>query len=543
MPRKYVRKKPPLDLSQATAAVSAARRWIKTHKKEAGVPWKALAEPFASGGVTAGMLKFRTMRSIAGIKVQPLPGREPVLGRKVDAALGDWARTSAAVGLPPTELQVRTKACRIARTMKVSFKSGLPGKDYLAGFRQRHHLSLRKPTGLSAARKMASADPESLSTWHEVTWTKVRRFGGEWRGRACQLKLTKVHARMQALDTECMDGKTFRECPDRIFNLDEAGIQRQPTHNNRVLAGMGQKVVFMPSDGNKESATLIAIGSADGTVLPPAYIMQGQCHMSNYLGKCHHFPGSGLFLKKETHMMDGQVWIHFLQWLTQQIPGGVSVAKKALLVVDGHESRLSLDGITEAIRLGFEVVVLPPNTTHFLQPWDQCFGAFRRAYSRLFTERFVTSALQLDKSSWLSLVDAAVYNTFSKSPHLLQQAFEKTGLVPQSPELTLQAAKICMQQEVPKPTVDKATLPHDLQAELHVPVEHLQLQRSRQPQQEKRKMLRIDGFVTQEGWSQAFNQNAKAKAAAAPGPSQPKKKCGRPPGSKNKKKLVEEDSD
>jgi hypothetical protein len=167
--------------------------------------------------------------------------------------------------------------------------------------------------------------------------------------------------------------------------------------------------------------TLIAIGSADGTVLPPAYIMQGQCHMSNYLGKCHYYPNSGLFLKKETHMMD--------------------------------------------------------------------------------------------------------------------------GLVPQSPELTLQAAKICMQQEVPKPTVDKATLPHDLQAELHVPVEHLQLQRSRQPQQEKRKMLRIDGFVTQEGWSQAFNQNAKAKAAAAPGPSQPKKKCGRPPGSKNKRKLVEEDSE
>jgi hypothetical protein len=47
-----------------------------------------------------------------------------------------------------------------------------------------------------------------------------------------------------------MDGKTFRECPDRIINLDEAGIQRQPTHNNRVLAGTGQKVVFMPSDGN-----------------------------------------------------------------------------------------------------------------------------------------------------------------------------------------------------------------------------------------------------------------------------------------------------
>lgn len=186
MARKYVRKTPPLDMSQAQAAVNEARRWIRTHRTQAGVPWKALAEPFAAGGVNANILKFRTLRSINGIKVQPLPGRQPVLSRKVDAALGDWARASAAVGLPPTELQVRTKASRLARTMRVSFKHGLPGTDFLGGWRQRHGLSLRKPTGLSAARKMASADPEALKKWHEDTWTKVSRDGSE-RGALARL--------------------------------------------------------------------------------------------------------------------------------------------------------------------------------------------------------------------------------------------------------------------------------------------------------------------------------------------------------------------
>ena len=74
-------------------------------------------------------------------------------------------------------------------------------------------------------------------------------------------------------------------------------------------------------------------------------------------------------------------------------------------------------------------------------------------------------------------------------------------------------------------------------------MEHLQLQRSRQPQQEKRKMLRVDGFVTQKGWAEAYQKNSKPKAVGAPGPSEPKKKGGRPPGSKNKRKLVEEDSE
>jgi hypothetical protein len=152
----------------------------------------------------------------------------------------------------------------------------------------------------------------------------------------------------------------------------------------------------------------------------------------------------------------------------------------------------------------------------------------------------------LDRPTWISLVDSALYNTFSKWPMRLKEAFQKAGLVPQSLEQTLTAAKATLEQEVPKPTVDTATLPHDIQAELHVPVEHLQLQRSRQPQQEKRKQLRMDGFVTGPGWLEAYEQTLKPKGAAAPNPAdptQPKKRRGRPPGSKNKKKPVEEDSE
>jgi hypothetical protein len=37
---------------------------------------------------------------------------------------------------------------------------------------------------------------------------------------------------------------------------------------------------------------------------------------------------------------------------------------------------------------------------------------------------------------------------------------------------------------------------HDIQAILHVPVQHQQLQGARQPMQEKRKMLRMNGFIT-----------------------------------------------
>jgi len=181
MPRMYVRKKPLLDESQVVAAVKAAIRWTKTHKTEAGVHWESLAEPFASGGITPRILKFRTLAELKGIKVQDRPGKEPVLGRKLDSALAEWVRAMAAAGLPPTVLQVRTKAARIARSLRTSFKHALPGEGYFRGFMKRHALSLRKPTGLSEARKKAAADTDGLKMWHKDTWTKVSRFEGERR--------------------------------------------------------------------------------------------------------------------------------------------------------------------------------------------------------------------------------------------------------------------------------------------------------------------------------------------------------------------------
>jgi hypothetical protein len=53
----------------------------------------------------------------------------------------------------------------------------------------------------------------------------------------------------------------------------------------------------------------------------------------------------------------------------------------------------------------------------------------------------------------------------------------------------------------------------------------------------------MDGFVTGLGWLEAYQKTLKSKGAAAPDPLQPKKKRGRPPGSKNKRKLEEEDSE
>ena len=55
MPSDYVRKKPQIDLDMMRSAVKEAKRWIRSHRTEKGVPWKMIAQPYADGGITPRM--------------------------------------------------------------------------------------------------------------------------------------------------------------------------------------------------------------------------------------------------------------------------------------------------------------------------------------------------------------------------------------------------------------------------------------------------------------------------------------------------------
>ena len=52
--------------------------------------------------------------------------------------------------------------------------------------------------------------------------------------------------------------------------------------------------------------------------------LQGQLgYARNWVGGCRYWPLSGMYAKKETHMMDGEVWKQLLQWMAStSSPGG-----------------------------------------------------------------------------------------------------------------------------------------------------------------------------------------------------------------------------
>jgi hypothetical protein len=75
-------------------------------------------------------------------------------------------------------------------------------------------------------------------------------------------------------------------------------------------------------------------------------------------------------------------WIsHFIQALEKR--GRISTANRHLLIVDGHNSHVTMEVVHKAMAIGLDLVTLPSYTSHRLQPLDvKNFGLFKRAFKR-----------------------------------------------------------------------------------------------------------------------------------------------------------------
>ena len=63
---------------------------------------------------------------------------------------------------------------------------------------------------------------------------------------------------------------------------------------------------------------------------------------------------------------------------------GISAGNRHLLVLDGHNSHITLEVVTLAMNSGLDIISLPSHTSHVLQPLDvSCFKLFKTAFRQI----------------------------------------------------------------------------------------------------------------------------------------------------------------
>ncbi|XP_072384505.1 uncharacterized protein [Diabrotica undecimpunctata] len=149
-----------------------------------------------------------------------------------------------------------------------------------------------------------------------------------------------------------------------IFNLDETGVttvQRVP----KIIGRKGQHQIGQVTSRERgELVTQVGIISADGKALPPIWVFPRQRFDENRMMK--GVPQVALGLVSPSGWMTSD---NFLKVLKHVVKNTLcSDTNKILLIMDNHESHLSVEGLDYCKENGITVLTLPPHTSNKLQP-------------------------------------------------------------------------------------------------------------------------------------------------------------------------------
>jgi hypothetical protein len=154
-------------------------------------------------------------------------------------------------------------------------------------------------------------------------------------------------------------------------------VSREALKSGRVL-GASQ-------DGNREFISLVAAICADGSHIPPALIYKGESHdmQDSWLDDFDHSKDSAFFASSEKGWSSDTLGLHWLQHVFDRSTKEKAGRGRRLLIVDGHSSHINLRFIDYTDRNRIIVAVLPPHSTHRLQPLDvSLFSPLSTYYSQ-----------------------------------------------------------------------------------------------------------------------------------------------------------------
>jgi hypothetical protein len=162
-----------------------------------------------------------------------------------------------------------------------------------------------------------------------------------------------------------------------------------------VIAKIGAKRVHSIIPNQREWLSVLVCINAAGKAIPSFYIFWGQRFRQNYIQ--HSEAGATMAMQLRAWMTAYlfSAWIsHFVACI--QKTTGISPTQRHLLILDGHNSHITLEVAKAAKNVGLDLISLPSHTSHALQPLDvsvfKPFKQFFREYRDFWMSRHINQA-------------------------------------------------------------------------------------------------------------------------------------------------------
>lgn len=326
------------------------------------------------------------------------PGGQPVMDIAAEIKLADRLIYLANRGFGITPKNVRKYAFEFAvrHNLKHNFntEAKMAGEDWFHRFRLRNkNVTIRKPEGLSRAR-INGMQKEKVTDFYKV--------------------LEKV-----------IDDNNLRGKPECIYNQDETGLPLNNRASNIVAQKGSRDVVSMTSVERGQNVTVLACMNAAGHFIPPFVIFRGMRKRDDFMLGMP--PGTEIFMTEKGWVTETafKEWLaHFNRHRTQG---------KVILILDGHLSHTNLAVVDLCEDSDIELILIPPHTSHALQPLDVSFFKPLKAYyhQQATSWQHCNVGKGITKTVFGGLLKHA-WN-LSASVGNAAKGFEKTGIYPLNP--------------------------------------------------------------------------------------------------------------
>ncbi|CAG4974306.1 unnamed protein product [Parnassius apollo] len=153
--------------------------------------------------------------------------------------------------------------------------------------------------------------------------------------------------------------------PECVYNVDETGMPLSNRPPNIIAQKGAKDVVSMTSVERGENVTVLACMNAAGQYIPPFVLFKGVRKRDDFLLGMP--PGTEVAMTENGWVTEEafKLWLqHFNRYRT---PG------KVVLILDAHASHTSYSVVDLCDSFEIELVLLPPHTSHALQPLDVSF--------------------------------------------------------------------------------------------------------------------------------------------------------------------------
>ena len=294
--------------------------------------------------------KLKTAEDVSSITFSPNYKVRQVFSAEEEVMLVDYCLTASKLhhGLSPKQLRLLAYDFAMANNKEMPeswILNQTAGSDWLGGFLKRHQmLAIR------------TLEATSLSRSTSFNKNNVAEFFNNLR--------------------EVLERYHFS--PNDIYNVDETGVTtvQKPT---KVVAGRGTKQVGKMTSAERGSLVTMccAVNATGGTVVPPFFVFP-RVYFRDWMLK--DAPAGSAGTAYPSGWMTADTFLQFMKHFLACVR--CSPASPVLMLLDNHDSHISIPVIEFAKNNGIIMLSFPPHCSHKLQPLDRSvYGPFKKYYN------------------------------------------------------------------------------------------------------------------------------------------------------------------